>query len=435
MKKSYLNSTCFHVSIWALVILLTSAFTSWKSPESINRILKVDALGYYSYLPAIFIHKDIKFNYYDAIFQSDLNAGKKPFDFREETTQGIINKYYIGTALCQLPFFLPVYAYYSIQNMECTGYENAFQIAIHISAIFYFLLGLVCILKLAQLFNLSKNWAIILAYAILLGTNAGYLVVSEPGLSHIYSFFWVAIFLYGCKKIFLSESNKATIFLVGISLGMILLIRPVNLIILMAIPFLAGDIKTIFTKKNIQYSFIIGLLSMLIVSIQAAYYYASTNTIFIYSYNEETFDFLNAHFFEFLWSYQKGFFLYTPLFLFLFASFILALQKKLYKESMYFALFFILLTYIFSSWWLWHYGGGLGTRVYVEFYPLFIIPIIWYFTTLKSEFIKTLSILFLGIFVYFGQITHWQYRMGKIHWDSATKEEFINNLFRIDHLL
>lgn len=435
MKIINAKNIYIHLIIWALVIILTSAFTSWKSESERNRILKVDGLGYYSYLPAFFIYQDLNFHYYDSIYQSDLSKGKQPYDFRERSEYGTINKYYIGSAICQIPFFIPVYTYFKISGKVFNGYENAFQVASHIAAICFFLLGLYYVFKTLETFQLSKTWAILSCYAILLGTNAGYMVVSEPGLSHLYSFAWISIFLYATRKLVLSNFQKKWIWISGLAIGFILLIRPINLIILFALPFIWGNIKLYQSKKLIQSYIQIGILSIMLFSIQFIYYYLATGNAIIYSYNEEGFDFMHAHFFEFLWSYRKGFFLYTPLFLLLFPSLILGIKERKYKSILSFIFFFVILTFVFSSWWLWHYGGGLGTRVFIEFYPLFIIPIVWYFSKLKQEFVKSLSILFLLVSVYFGQLTHWQYRQGKIHWDSATKEQYYDNLFRIDNLL
>lgn len=435
MKTITFKKTHIHLIVWALVIILTSAFTSWKSEESRNRILKVDGLGYYSYLPALFIHQDLNFHYYDSIYNSDLAKGKQPYDFRERSEHGTINKYYIGSAICQLPFFLPVHTFYKLQGQAVNGYENAFQIASHIAAICFFLLGLYFVYKTLQTFKLSQTWSIVMCYAILLGTNAGYMVVSEPGLSHIYSFAWISIFLYTTRKLIESQFNNKWLLISGISLGFILLIRPINIIILLALPFVWGSFNLFKTKKLYISYLYIGLIAIILFSIQFIYYYLATGNAIIYSYNEEGFDFMRAHFFEFLWSYRKGFFLYTPLFLLLFPSLLLAIKERKYVQTFSFGAFFILLTFVFSSWWLWHYGGGLGTRVFIEFYPIFIIPITWYFSTLRNEFAKCLSILFLLVSVYFGQLTHWQYRQGKIHWDSATKEQYYDNLFRIDNLL
>lgn len=435
MQTIKVKNTHIHLTIWALVIILTSAFTSWKSESERNRILKVDGLGYYSYLPAFFIHHDLNFQYYDSIYQSDLLKGKQPYDFRERSEYGTINKYYIGSSICQIPFFIPILTYYKITNQEINGYENPFQVASHLAAIFFFLVGLYFVYKTLETYHLSKTWTYIACYAILLGTNSGYMVISEPGLSHLYSFAWMSIFIYATRKLLESEYHKKWVWMSGISLGFILLIRPINLIILFALPFIWGQANPFKSKKLIQSYIQIGIISIWLFSIQFLYYYLATGNAIIYSYNEEGFDFMHAHFFEFLWSYRKGFFLYTPLFLLLFPSLVLGLKKRKFGSIISFTLFFIIITFVFSSWWLWHYGGGLGTRVFIEFYPLFIIPIVWYFSALTNEFVKSLSILFLIVSIYFGQLTHWQYRQGKIHWDSATKEQYYDNLFRIDNLL
>lgn len=415
--------------------MATSYYSSWNHPETLQKTLKVDAIGYYSYLPAFFIHKDVKFEYYSDILKSDSIAGKQPYNFVEATPKGDVNKYYIGTALAELPFFLPVYTYYAVQNLQSTGYENTYQFAIHLSAIFYALLGCIFCVKILDLFSIKRGWSYTIIYALILGTNFGYIVESEPGLSHIFSFCFISIFLYCMRLIYMGNQEQKWRLLAGLSFGMILLIRPINLIILASLPFISGSFLLLFSKQNLKNYLYIAFIGALVFSIQFLYYYAATGHPFIYSYNEEGFNFLQPEITNFLWSYRKGFFMFTPVFIFMIFGVIQWYLKRDKAQAIYFTLFFIFLTYVFSSWWLWYYGGGLGTRVFVEFYPLFIIPTAWFFQQIKRPFIKSLSILIFAASIYFGYITQWQYRKGKLHWDSITKEQYLDNLFKIDQVL
>ncbi len=420
--------------IWTLFILVTALFTSWKE-DNIKKLLKSDALGYYAYLPAVFIYQDIDFGWYDeniAFFKSD---NREPFDFREYPDGATINKYYMGTALASLPFFVPVWLSYSALSIPCSGYEMPFYYAIHLAAIAYFLCGLYFMIQTMLRLGIEKKWAIILAYCVLLGTNAGYYIVSEPGLSHIFSFAFISLFLYLSTCMIQGNLRISTMLLLGFTFGMICLIRPVNAIILFALPFISGDLRSFFSGTKIRPYLIAAFVAICILSLQFIYYKAATGSFFVYSYNEERFLFLQAHFYEFLWSYRKGFFVYTPLFLFLFPALIYWYRKRSKMGALFFIAFFIGLTYLFSSWWMWYYGGGLGTRVFIEFYPLFAIPIAYYFSACRNEWVRNMNYFFLLLFIYFGYLSQWQYRKGKIHWDSATKEQYYDNLFKIDHLL
>jgi hypothetical protein len=49
------------------------------------------------------------------------------------------------------------------------------------------------------------------------------------------------------------------------------------------------------------------------------------------------------------------------------------LIKKV-PNGIFILLFFFLVSYIFSSWHSWYFGGGYGSRPFIDFYPLFAIP-------------------------------------------------------------
>lgn len=89
-------------------------------------------------------------------------------------------------------------------------------------------------------------------------------------------------------------------------------------------------------------------------------------------YQQESFILSQPNILKFLFSYQKGFFVYAPAFLVLLvAGTIRFVHKRAYWKllSFYGALFG--LVYVLSSWWVWFYGGSYGTRVMVDYYALF----------------------------------------------------------------
>jgi hypothetical protein len=66
--------------------------------------------------------------------------------------------------------------------------------------------------------------------------------------------------------------------------------------------------------------------------------------------------------------------------------------------------FFILISYIFSSWYSWYYGGGYGSRPFIDFYPLLAIPLGTFLDFIrgrKNLFIKTSVLYLLLVCVYY----------------------------------
>ena len=151
--------------------------------------------------------------------------------------------------------------------------------------------------------------------------------------------------------------NKRLFFLLSLLLGMIILIRPLNGLILLATPFLSFEFErfkkatlTLFTSPKIIVPCLFLFFGM--VLIQLVLYKLQTGHFFVYSYAEEGFNFSDPHLLDILFSYKKGLFLYTPLaFISLFGLY------YLFKNNSYqfwsFTIFFFVLTYFLSSWWNW----------------------------------------------------------------------------------
>src|SRR5690606_38977807 len=277
--------------------------------------LESDAKGYYAYLPAIFIYNDLNFGFLEEV-QEKYPAPHINYDYRANAEGVLINKYYAGTALSQLPFFLAADAITVFTKGERDGYSQWYLMSVNWAALFYLFLGLFYLRKTLLLWNVPDTAIALLLPATLFGTNLFVYSVVEPGMSHVFSFGWVAVFVYLILKFNQNPSNKKLI-ASSLILGIIALIRPINSLILFALPFLIGNYQDLiilltFALKRIHWTIIPFLV---VISAQLIIYKLSTGKFWIYSYNEEGFDFSSPHFFEILFSYKKGLFLYTPLYL------------------------------------------------------------------------------------------------------------------------
>ena len=215
------------------------------------------------------------------------------------------------------------------------------------------------------------------------------------------------MFIY-YAKLFFNSFNPKLIIIISIILGIILLIRPINGLIVFLLPFLASDInvlkqgfyKTITQKRQL----IFGLCIIIIIfSIQFMYYKLATGNFFVYSYGEERFNFLKPHILEILFSYKKGLFVYTPIFLLSFTG-----TYYLWKSSKFefYSLisFLFLIIYVFSSWWMWYYGGSFSSRVFVEYIALFMILLAITFNKIQSINFRKCFIFSIVFFVILCQV-------------------------------
>jgi len=423
-----------------IAILLT--FISWNvnwTGNKWNGIIKSDGKGYYAYLPAVFIYNDLNFGFFEEIEKEKYFDELIYYDYRSTFDDVKINKYYCGTSLAQLPFFIIAHSLSCRVGSDVDGYSKPYQILINVAAIFYMLAGLLFLNLLLGFYGIKEWQKSLILISTVFGTNLFYYVMAEPSMSHVYSFAFVSAFMYYSKALFETQKSKY-IFLIAFTLGVIVLIRPVNLIVVLIWPFLAGSLSNLiqavlrlFRKKIF---FVSGLLLfLLIVSIQFIIYKISTGSFFVYSYQDESFNFLNPAISDILFSYKKGLFIYTPLY---FLSFLgcYYLYKKSFFSCISYLLFFIILTYIFSSWWMWYYGGSFSSRVYIEFIPAFMLMLAFALQGVNNSKTKKYVLVSLIIALILAcQIQTYQYRYYRIHWSDMTKEMYWNEFLRIDHLI
>ena len=162
------------------------------------------------------------------------------YEYRIAHNGKLINKYYCGTAIAEFPFFIAAHLITKMTDNPADGYSKLYPIFINIGSIVFLLLGLVFIRNLLRSYQTNDSWIAFILVALVFGTNLFYYAVCEPGLSHIYSFTFITMFVYYAKKYFITHRNKEIIYC-ALLIGIIILIRPVNGIILLALPFVAGS--------------------------------------------------------------------------------------------------------------------------------------------------------------------------------------------------
>jgi hypothetical protein len=216
------------------------------------------------------------------------------------------------------------------------------------------------------------------------------------------------------------------------ALGVVFLIRPFNIIIVLIIPFLAGnwdDLKTGFkTFFEHQKILLISVLTfVLIASVQPIIYFIQTNHIWIDSYPGEHFNLLKPHLLQILFSFQKGLFVYTPMVLLAQFSLVYLFRNNKFMAYSYLT-FFGVLTYLLSSWWIWYYGGSFSLRAYIEYFGIFAILLTILFNEAKLFKLKTFLVLF---FIVLCQIQTYQYRYFIIHWSEMDQDKYFGALKNI----
>ena len=425
------------IPVIVLILLMVSSNINLGKDYSTG-IIEADGKGYYAYLPAIFIYHDLNFGFFDTIEKEKYYNENLQYDYRSYFRGKYINKYYSGTALAMAPFFAIGHLVTVFLGYPLDGYSRYYTLFINLASIFYLALACLFLLKLLRTYNIRGIYIFLILFSIVFGTNVFYYSVIEFSMSHIYSFAFINMFIYYTKKYFNHYKIKL-LPVIGLILGMVVLIRPANILIVAMVPFLAGSFLRLINGmkvivKNIPALIISFLLFMIILSVQFAIYKIQTGRFWIYSYGDEGFNFFSPQIINTLFSYKKGLFLYTPL-----LAISLAGGYYLFKKSRY--TFFTLLgglfliTYVFSSWWMWYYGGSFSSRVFIEYFAFFAILLGIALNNIKLRWVRRAYIIILIILTIGCQIQTYQYRYNIIHWSDMTQEKYWEVFMRADLLL
>jgi hypothetical protein len=394
MFKILLKKQNWQWLLFLALIISSSLFIAKKSSmfHDWGNIISMDGRGYYAYLPAVFIFHDLGLDFY----QKNSPVAGDEANFLVSVNGGKINKYSYGVSLALLPFFLIGWAYSFFAGYPLTGYSQPFYHAVLFGAVFYLCLGLYYLRRLLQILEIKPVLIYLVLTLIFFATNLFHYTVFEPSMSHVYSFAAVSAFCFFTVNFF-QKNNTRSFFWMAVTFALIIIIRPVNALIVLAIPFLAGSfnnivfsLSSLFSKHTKQA--IIGLIVFsFIIGIQCLLWYLQAGSWFFYSYGNEGFAFFDPQIWNVLFSYRKGLFIYTPLlFLGLFGLFPLFQKNRFgFAASMF---FLTVMVYIFSSWKNWHYGWSFGQRGFIDFYPFFAILLALFFNHLTSKLAKSLAI-------------------------------------------
>jgi hypothetical protein len=419
---NFIKSILVEVLITLLLIFIINNYIG-----NVDRTINADGVGYYDYLPSVFIHHDLVRYNTDQLQSPEkfkrINSLNTYLDYKNSK----INRYLSGTAILQSPFFI-ITLLKQGKSLDITaGYEAPYQRAIFYAAVFYLFLTIVFLKKILLLYDCSALTIIIIQLLLVLGTSVTDYVNFDASYSHIYSLFVITVFIFLVKRYFKKRSYQFFL-LICVSLGLILLIRPVNGIVIFFIPFLAGS----FQKLKEEFLFLFKnplrlatgiILTGSILSIQFLLWYLQTGNWVVNTYGDVGFDFFKPEWVNVLFSYRKGLFVYTPILIFSFISLVWFAIKGRYYELVSWLIFFILATYMISSWKCWFYGGSFGQRVYIDFYSMFFIVFALMFDKIAG-YLKIAIIIPAAFFVYLNIVQTYQYKEFILHWDDMNEQRY-----------
>ncbi len=398
-------------------------FRKFSSAE----IIGSDGVGYYMYLPAIFIHQDLSYSFkarQSKEMGNTMDMYKVTIKHGGKTS--VVSKYTSGVALLLVPFFLLASLLSLLSNTPVDGYNDFYQLSVFWAASTYVWIGLYHIFLLFEKTGFKRTTILFSLTGIFVSTNLFLYTYFEPSMSHAYSFALIACFLYWVYQYMVTKSTRDFV-VVSALLALILLVRPINALVVFSIPFVFflshTNFSDFFTYK-LWKSVVLGALAFgAILSIQSFIWYLQSGFLIIDTYGEkEKFFFNDPHVIDFLFSYRKGLFVYAPFLLTALAGLFFLIRKEK-TAGISLALFLTLLVYVCSSWYVWSYMASFGCRPFIDFYSLFIILIAFLFEY-STATIRGILIIFLLCTTSINFIQSYQYKNFILANDSMDRESY-----------
>jgi hypothetical protein len=413
-----------------ILFLLTFVLVFVKQKWMGYHVVVWDIRGYYAYLPAAFIHGDLKLS-----FLAEHPNWIEQRYWPNQTNDGdYVIKMTMGMSILYLPYFLLGHLWAHIHTlMPEDGFSQPYQIMLSISGPIHLLFGMLALRKFLKEYfdDLVVGLTLILIVA---GTNAAYYAFEEGPMSHIHNFMLYAFFLRLTQLWHKSPNWKYSIYL-GLVSGLIALIRPNNVIIgLLFIFYDIGSLEDLKIKARLFLKHWTKIFSLLLIAFmvlfpQLLYWKYVTGDWVYYSYQNK--DFVERFFFDRprfalgLFSYCKGWLVYTPL-----ASFgligIFMLYKKATAWRWIVPIFLFIQIYVILSWWCWWYGGGFSQRAFIDFYPVLALGVASFLSWLATN--KPILRYSLGgvltLLLCLNMFQTWQYSKHLIRWSGMSRQAY-----------
>lgn len=374
------------------IVFLAIAYA--RNHNNMPGIIWADTEGYYMYLPAVLIQHSIH------------HVPERSMDIKKNEQGEVMMKYTCGVAFFYLPFFIGSHVVAHLLGADTSGFSTPYYFGIMLCGVFWSMVGVYMLLKLLQR-HFTKRIAWLTGLCLLLGTNYFFYATRWMGMAHIYNFVLVCGLLLLADDYYEKPATKTAAY-TGLLLGWLVLIRPTNIVIALSLLLYnvvsRGDIsERIETLKRRYKDIVTAFLFFIIPLLPQLYYWKEmTGSWVSYSYTGESFIYWNKpKIAAVLFDTQNGLILYSPILILSFVG-ILVASKDRRTNSINVLMTFTVITYIFASWWAWWFGAAYGHRCYIDFYPLFALPMataIEQLSTLKIRTLKYLSIAIVIVFI------------------------------------
>jgi hypothetical protein len=417
---SVVKSYWSFVLIAVIAIALSFSNSRWKTADTYT----YDVWGYHNYLPSFFLYKDLgTYTHLDSLYNKYHPSGTDHawyHLYKQESTGLYCNSYPIGVAVFQAPLFLFAHYWGLYSHQYATdGYSDGYE---HSTAMTSLLFGILAMLVLLRflLRHFSAGVSNITCMLLFFATNVFNYILYESGMAHVYTFFICACFLSVLDR-WLRSYRLRDAALLGFIFGLALITRPTSgLLLLLALPLAvnAGFFRQ-GSKLVAQSIALAGGVALLVCLPQILYWKYTANAFVFYSYTGgDFFDFAKPRVWNGLFSFRKGWFIYTPVSFLAVVCFSYLYHSQKWRMWFWPSICFLgVFIYVSFCWNMWFYGWSFGSRPMIDILPLLALPLaLWLQGAAKIVWFKKYIIgICLASLVALNLFQFWQYVGGILH--------------------
>jgi len=398
-----------------------------------NNLLSYDVFGYYLYLPLQFIYHDLGLRD-DTLINSIIEEYNSTITFYQAMKLpdgNYVMKYTMGLSFFYAPFFFIGHLLAGIFNYPVDGFSIPYVYSIFFGNIIYTIIGIWALSNVLMRFFQVK---IVILTLILIVFSTNYLLHmtmdGQNAMPQNFLFTTYALILWLSIK--WHETHKLKhIILLSFICAITILSRPSEIVCLI-IPLLwnVQNPNTAINKLKLLskykiHTFVFIAILILFASFQMIYWKTYTGEYVFYSYGAnagEGFDFFRPHIMDVLFSFRKGWLIYTPIMMFAIAGFYFIYIKN---RSLFFAIFiyFICNLYLVSSWSCWWYAQSFSQRALIPSYPVMAMGLGYFLTSLNNQKLIVRGIIYacMLFFMLLNIFQVIQFKTGVMHGDRMSR--------------
>lgn len=414
------------LSRWAVIVAVIVA-SIWRvnyhhnNDQNGYNATSWDALGYYIYLPSTFIYNDYKnLDWFPELDEKYNLTGGTFYQATVTEDSTYVFKYLGGTAIMQSPFFVIGHLIAKITDAPKDGFSAPYQYAIIWGAIFWFFIGLFFLRKVLLTYYDDRT-TMITILLIVLSTNLLQYISIDGAMSHAYIFPMYAILLWWTIQ-WHKKPSLFGAFKVGFIIGLATISRPTELIMIF-IPILwwlpSDKVQIVEFVKKYKYHILIILSGGIVGIFPQLLYWKIASGNWIHNVGSKWY-FLNP-WWRVLFGFEKGWFIYTPITVFMILGFFF-IKNKVFRYSV--ITFCLLNIWIIIAWSDWRYGATYSTRALTHSYPVFALPMAGLIRWVETQKLKWIFYIIAIYLTLVNQFQIWQYNAGILHYDDMNRKYY-----------